>query len=101
MSKLLFLAAVASLTTLLAPPPPPTPIETSQEQEQHRASTENDGTAHQPNARSTQAAKENESVETQGAQHGNKSTPNWITLFTAVIAGSAVIQLIIYGFQAS
>jgi hypothetical protein len=94
--------AMASLTVLSAqsPPPPPTPAKTGQEQQQYRAGKENNSAASQPNAESSQATKENETYENQSSQYGHKTTTNWIVAFTAVLAGAAVLQVVIYIFQA-
>jgi hypothetical protein len=83
-----------------SPPPPPTPSVNAQKQQQLRDSKENSSATSQPNVESSQSANQNSTSKDQSGEDGKKSAPDWITWFTAVIAIAAVLQFIVFCFQA-
>jgi hypothetical protein len=98
--KLLLILILSSIFAQESPQPSPAPAESSQEQQQFGTGKENNGATSQPNIKSSDVAEENSTAKKQNSQYEQKSTPDWITLLTGVIAAAAVLQFIVFCFQA-
>jgi hypothetical protein len=97
---LIFILSLSPILAQQSPQPSPAPVETSQEQQQLGTSKESNSATSQPAVKSGDIAKENDSTKDQSGQDGHKSTPDWITWLTGVIAVAAVLQFIVFCFQA-
>src|SRR6266853_5337558 len=98
--SLIFILSLSSIFAQQSPQPSPTPVETSQEQQQLGTGKKNNSTKRQPTTKSRDIAKEDDSTKDRSGQDGHKSTPDWITWLTGVIAVAAVLQFIVFCFQA-
>jgi hypothetical protein len=97
---LVFILNISSVFAQESAQPSPAPVESSQKQQQFGNGEENNGATNQPNIKSGDVAKENETAETQDGKYDHKSAPDWITWLTGVIAAAAVLQFIVFCFQA-
>lgn len=81
-------------------PPPPTPAVAAQEKQQLSNGKADDRQNIQLQPKSSQIVNENASSEDQSAKRDKKSSPDWITWFTGIIATGAILQFVVLIIQA-